>query len=150
MEPDNDTKDEMRTLMTGYLDGELEPDEKARFEHYIEQHPEFKSEFKEMELLVDAASELEAETLPDEVWDTFLEDVYNRLERRTGWTLLILGATLLAFLGVYGFIVIPWATTQVKLLAAIPLAGLFILFGSVLRERLFILKTDKYSRDVKR
>ena len=150
MEPDNDTKNEMRTLMTGYLDGELEPDEKARFEQYVEQHPEFKSEFKEMELLVGAASELEAETLPDEVWDTFLEDVYNRLERRTGWTLLILGATLLAFLGVYGFIVIPWATTQVKLLAAIPLAGLFILFGSVLRERLFILKTDKYSRDVKR
>ena len=103
-----------------------------------------------METLVSAASEMETETLPDDVWDTFLENVYHRLERRTGWTLLILGAASLAGLGIYGFVVAPWASLEMKILAALPLGGLFILFGSVLRERLFMLKTDKYSRNVKR
>lgn len=153
MEPDDDmdeAKAEMRTLMSGYLDGELEPDEQTRFELYIEEHSEFRRELEEMEMLVSAASDMEAETLPDDVWDTFLENVYNRLERRTGWTLLILGVASLAGLGLYWFVVAPWASLEMKIFAALPVGGLFILFGSVLRERLFMLKTDKYSRDVKR
>ncbi len=153
MEPDDEmdeTKAEMRTLMSGYLDGELDPEEQARFLRYVEERPDFKRELQEMETLVSAASEMETETLPDDVWDTFLENVYHRLERRTGWTLLILGAASLAGLGVYGFVVAPWASLEMKILAALPLGGLFILFGSVLRERLFMLKTDKYSRNVKR
>ena len=153
MEPGDEMdemKDEMRTLISGYLDGELDPDEQARFERYVEGHPDFKRELEEMETLVSAAFEMEAETLPDDVWDTFLDNVYHRLERRAGWILLILGAALLAGLGVYSFIVAPWASLEMKILAALPLGGLFILFGSVLRERLFMLKTDKYSRGVRR
>ena len=153
MEPDDemdDTKAEMRTLMSGYLDGELDADEEARFQHYVAENPDFRRELDEMETLISAASEMKAETLPDDVWDTFLDNVYNRLERRTGWTLLILGAAALAGLGVYWFVIVPWASFEMKILAALPIGGLFILFGSVLRERLFILKTDKYSRDVKR
>ena len=153
MEPDDEmdeTKAEMRTLMSGYIDGELDADEQARFRRYVEENPDFKRELQEMETLVGAASEMEAETLPDDVWDTFLENVYHRLERRAGWTLLILGIASLAGVGVYAFAVAPWAPLEIKILAALPLGGLFILFGSVLRERLFILKTDRYSRDVKR
>ena len=153
MEPDDEmdeTKDEMRTLMSGYLDGELDPDEQARFERYVEEHADFGRELEEMETLVSAASEMKAETLPDDLSDTFLDHVYYRLERRTGWIVLILGAASLAGLGLYCFVVVPWASLEMKILAALPLAGLFILFGSVLRERLFMLKTDKYSRDVKR
>ena len=142
MEPDDEmdeTKAEMRTLMSGYLDGELDADEQARFQRYVEENPDFKRELQEMEMLVGAASEMEAETLPDDVWDTFLENVYNRLERRTGWTLLILGVALLSSLGLYFFVVVPWASLEIKILAALPISGLFVLFGSVLRERLFML-----------
>lgn len=78
------TKDEMRMLMSGYLDDELEPDERTRFERYLEEHSDFKRELEEMEVLVGAVSEMRPEPLPDEVWDTFLDNVYNRLERRTG------------------------------------------------------------------
>ena len=153
MKPDDemdDTKAEMRTLMSGYLDGELDADEQARFRRYVGENPDFRRELDEMETLVSAASQMEAETLPDDVWDTFLDNVYHRLERRTGWTLLILGVAALAGLGVYWFAVAPWASIEMKILAALPVGGLFILFGSVLRERLFMLKTDKYSRNVKR
>ena len=153
MESENEmdeTKAEMRTLMSGYLDGELDADEQTRFLRYVEENPDFKRELEEMETLVGAASKMEAETLPDEVWDTFLENVYHRLERRTGWMLLILGAASLAGLAVYSFVVAPWASIEMKVLAALPVGGLLILFGSVLRERIFMLKTDKYSRNIKR
>ena len=146
----DETKDEMRTLMSGYLDDELASDERTRFERYLEEHPDFRRELEEMEALVGAVSEMQAETLPDEIWDTFLDNVYNRLERRSGWTVFILGIALLAGLGLYWFAVAPWASLGVKVLAALPIGGLLVLFGSVLRERLFMLKTDKYSRDVKR
>lgn len=144
------TRDEMRTLMSGYLDDELAPDERTRFERYLEEHPDFKRELEEMEKLVGAVSEMRPESLPDEIWDTFLDDVYNRLERRTGWTIFIVGIALLAGFGAYWFALAPWASPGVKVLAALPLGGLLLLFGSVLRERLYISKTDRYSRDVKR
>ena len=153
MGPDSDmdsTREEMRTLMSGYLDHELEPDEVARFEAYLEAHADFREELDRMGQLVDAASDLGVESLPDEVWDTFLDGVYNRLERRTGWMAFLLGVALLSGAGVYWFVVSPWASPTMKAVAALPLAGLGVLFGSVLRERLFVLKTDRYSRDVKR
>lgn len=149
-EHNDDTRDEMRTLMSGYLDGELEPHERARFDRYLESNPDFRAEVADMGQLVDAATGLSVEPLPDEIWDTFLDNVYHRLERRTGWTLLIIGIALVATLALYWFAVSPWASSTTKVIAALPVGGLVVLFGSVLRERLFMLKTDRYSRDVKR
>lgn len=146
----DDTREEMRTLMSGYLDNELEPEERARFEAYLEAHPDFMEELDRMRQLVDAASDLCVEALPDEVWDTFLDNVYNRLERRAGWTAFLLGVAIVAGVAAYWFVVTPLASPTMKVVAALPLGGLVVLFGSVLRERLFVLKTDRYSRDVKR
>ena len=146
----DNTHEEMRTLMSGYLDDELDAEERKRFERYVSEHPEFKSELEEMKSLTEAASEMNIEPVPDEIWDTFLDDVYRRLERRTGWTILISGVALLVGLGAYWFALAPWASPTVKVIAALPLSGLGLLFVSVLRERMFIIKTDKYSRDVRR
>ena len=66
----DDTREEMRTLISGYLDDELETDERVRFEAYLEVHPDFREELDRMGQLVDAASDLCVEELPDEVWDT--------------------------------------------------------------------------------
>lgn len=84
------------------------------------------------------------------MWETFLDNVYNRVERRTGWVILILGSLIPALIGIYAFIVQPWTSTLQKILIAAPTIGLSILFISVLRQRLYVAKTDRYSRDVKR
>lgn len=154
MTDSNDEKDEareaMRAMISGYLDGELEPDERARFDRYREQHPEFQREIDEMRSVVEAADAFEPAPLPDEEWDAFLDNVYNRLERRTGWTLTIIGAVALLMIALYFVVVIPWAPGYVKLGVELALLGLGILFISVLRQRLFMMKTDRYSRDIKR
>lgn len=149
-EHNDETREEMRLLMSGYVDGELEPDELARFKSYLESDAELRRELEEMGEFVNAASSLAPEALPDEVWDTFLDDVYNRIERRTGWSVLILGLVCLLAIGLYWFVVAPWGTPTVKFVTALPVVGLLVLFGSVSRQRLFMRKTDRYSRDVKR
>lgn len=150
MSEKNREYEEMRSLISGYLDEELDADERGRVERFAEAHPDYRREIEEMRETVAAADELEPQPLPDEVWDTFLDGVYNRLERRVGWILTVTGASALLLVATYFLIVLPWAPTAVKVAVELLLVGLAILFVSVLRQRLFIVKTDRYSRDVKR
>jgi anti-sigma factor RsiW len=150
MSETNREYEEMRTLISGYIDGELDADERGRVERFAEAHPEYRREIERMRETVAAADELQPAPLPDEVWDTFLDGVYNRVERRVGWILTVTGASALLLVATYFLVVLPWAPTAVKLAVELLLVGLAVLFVSVLRQRLFMLKSDRYSRDVKR
>ena len=140
----------IQTLISGCLDGELSPGDQARLEEHLASCEVCRKEFERMKTLVAATDELGIEPPPEEVWDTFLEGVYNRAERQTGWFVFIVGAVALAAFGVYLFVVEPWASAALKLLIATPIVGLLIVFISVLRQRLFVAKTDRYSREIKR
>lgn len=147
----NETEQEtMRAMISGYLDGELDPGERARVEAYAAAHPEFRREIEEMRGLVETATHLQPPPVPDAEWDKFLDSVYSRMERRIGWILTFVGAAGLLVLALYFVVVIPWAPPLVKLAVEVLVAGLGILFLSVLRQRLVMRKHDRYSRDVKR
>ena len=149
MTPQEPEIETMRAMISGYLDGELDPGERARFEAYASAHPDFRKELDEMRGFVHAA-DMSPPAVSDEEWDRFLDNVYNRLERRIGWMLTIVGASVLLALALYFVIVLPWAPAPVKVAADVLLAGLGVLFLSVLRQRLSARKSDRYSRDVKR
>lgn len=140
----------MWSLISGYLDGELDADERARVERYAAGHPDYRREIEEMRETVAAADEMVPAPVPDEIWDTFLDGVYNRVERRVGWILMATGAGAVLMVVLYFLVVLPWAPAAVKLAVELMLVGLAVLFVSVLRQRLFMMKTDRYSRDVKR
>ena len=142
--------DEIQAKLSGYLDGELDADESARIAAHLKDCPECAREYESMRQVVDAASALHVAEPPEEVWDTFLDNVYNRLERKTGWLIFTLGMALLSGLAVYEFVVLEWASTPVKIVCSIPLLGLGILFINVIRQRRLVAKTDRYSRDVRR
>ncbi len=111
----------------------------------------FRREVESMKALtLGTAAALCAEAPPAEVWDTYLDSVYNRLERRTGWLVFIAGVVLLSVYGLVLFVAVPWANPLTKLLISVPVIGLFILFVSVLRQRLAVAKTDRYSKEVQR
>ena len=140
----------MQPLMSGYLDGELNADDRAALEAHLARCASCREEFERMKQLVSAASELRAEPPPEEVWDTFLDGVYNRIERRTGWVVLVIGIVVLAGLGIYEFIVDPWGPALLKVIVALPVIGLGVLLVSVLRQRLLVAKTDRYSKEIMR
>jgi len=142
--------DAIQPLMSGYLDGELTREEIETVERHVAECPSCREEFNKMKRMVDAVAGLRFEAPPDEVWETFLEGVYNRIERRTGWALFIIGLVALSVYGIYLFLTEPWCSALAKMMIATPLAGLAVLFVSVLRERLFVAKTDRYSREVQR
>lgn len=102
-----------------------------------------------MKRLVAAANQGIVPLPDDAAWDGFLDGVYNRVERRTGWVLVVTGLAALVIYGLFLFLAVP-GNPLVKLAVSVPVLGLVVLFISVLRQRLQAAKTDRYSREVQR
>lgn len=141
--------DSDETLISGYLDGELDPAARAQVEARLEGDPHFREEFERMKRLVAAANQGIVPLPDDAAWDGFLDGVYNRVERRTGWVLVVTGLAALVIYGLFLFLAVP-GNPLVKLAVSVPVLGLVVLFISVLRQRLQAAKTDRYSREVQR
>jgi len=137
-------------LISGHLDGELRPEDRRDLDQHLAACEACRREFDEMQrLAAGTAAALIGDSPPDDVWDGFVDGVYNRIERRTGWLVLIVGAALLLAYGIYQFVTDDWAGALVKALIAAPVIGLAVLFVSVLRQRLRAARTDRYSREVR-
>jgi len=142
---------DFEVMMSGLLDGELPPEDRARLMAHIERCGGCRAEYESLRrLTVGTAAALKLPAPPPERWEHFLDDVYNRLERRVGWGVFAAGAILLAAYAIVLFLTQPWAGALTKFLIAVPVVGLGILFVSVLRERLAALKHDRYTREVRR
>lgn len=148
--PPNESCETYQPLMSGYLDGELGVEDRATLEAHLDECPNCREEFEQMKKLVAAAGTIRMEDPPDEVWDTFLDNVYNRVERRFGWLLTILGVAVLTLYGIYLFVTNPWGSAMEKFLVATPIVGLALVFVSVLRQRLRVAKMDRYTKEVNR
>ena len=71
----DDRNEDIRSLISGYLDGELTPEERDRVERLRQEDPAFREEFERMKRLVTATSEMRIEEPPQEEWDTFQDGV---------------------------------------------------------------------------
>lgn len=143
--------EENEVLISGYLDGELGEEETRQLEAHLKECSVCRREYHAMKQLVMGTTRaLQMAPPPKEMWDTFLDGVYNRLERKTGWVLLILGSAALSLYGIYVFYSDPWGSALIKMLITVPCAGLAVLFISVLRQRLRIARTDRYSKEIER
>jgi anti-sigma factor RsiW len=149
---DNQERD-WKALASGYLDGELDRDERREFEARLAQDPELVQELEALRAMREVTASMKLRGFPDEVWEHYWDATYNRLERRVGWLLFSLGAVLLTAGGLYELAVSllresadPW---WVRLGIGAGILGLVMLFVSVLRERLFTWKRDPYREVMK-
>ena len=142
-----------KDLMMGYLDNELSDEQKRQFEEHLAGCGECAGEleeFKKLKAITDEVTLVEPE---DRMWQDYWDGIYNRIERGVGWILFSVAAILVAIYGGFKAIeeLIKDPTTgmllKIGLLALI--AGIAILFVSVLRERLYFWKKDRY-KDVRR
>lgn len=139
-----------QVMISGYLDGELSPEDRSDLEQHLEGCLVCRREFDTMQrLAVGTTAMFAREAPPEDLWDGFVNGVYNRLERQSGWLVLIVGALLLSAYGAYHFLTDDWANALIKALIAAPVIGFVILFVSVLRQRLRAARTDRYSREVR-
>ena len=129
-----------------YLDGEMPPEERRRFEDALARSTELQRELALFRALKDGLRglELPAAAASGSVWDR----VSTHLFRPAGWAFLAVG--LLAWLG-YGIHVFatspidPWRRLAVAAVAI----GVLLLFASVIRDRMRAWGTDPY-RHVRR
>ncbi len=129
-----------------YLDGEMQPGDRARFEGIVEASTELQRELALYRALKDNLQGISfAPALAGRsVWDR----VNARLARPIGWVMLVIGATLWAIYG--GYIYLQSAINAwEKLATSAVISGILILFATVAWERYRAWLVDPY-KDVHR
>lgn len=141
-------------LLMGLLDGGLSAEEKASLEMHLGECSECRRELEGFQKVKGVVQTMKYKEPPDEVWEKYWSRVYNRLERGLGWILSSVGAMILLFYGgfkaVEELIKDPTVAALLKVAILVLLAGLVILFVSIVRERIFTYRHDKYAKEVRR
>jgi hypothetical protein len=135
------------------LDGELPAEEREELERLLNSDASVRAEWDRLVRLKEVTDTMKLQQPPDEVWKDYWESVYVRLERGIGWILLSVGAIVLVSYGLWMGAQEIIADTEMPLyLKAAILAttvGVVVLLVSVVREKLFIGRTERY-KDVER
>jgi predicted anti-sigma-YlaC factor YlaD len=145
--------DDYKELLMGYLDNELTDEQRNRFEEHLAGCPECADEleqFRKLKAITDEVTLVEPE---DKLWQDYWAGVYNRIERGIGWIVFSVAAIILTIYGGFRLIEDIIKDNTIGMLLKVGLltliVGLAILLVSVLRERIYFWKKDRY-RNVRR
>jgi predicted anti-sigma-YlaC factor YlaD len=142
-----------KDLMMAYLDKELDEEQRRAFEEHLASCPECAREMKEFAKLKQVTDSVTLVEPEDRLWEQYWGGIYNRIERRIGWMLFSIAGILLTIYG--GFKAIeelvrdPAVGMLLKIGLLVLIAGLAVLFVSILRERIYFWSRDRY-KDVRR
>ncbi len=146
--------DRFNSLLMGAVDGELTKQERIEFEQLVSKYPEYKSEWQNYQKIKEVTKDMKFKEPKGEVWDKYWVNIYNRIERGIGWIIFSVGCMILITYGLFkaveSIIADPQLETIIKVGIIAVIAGTVILLVSVLRERLFVRKTDQYAKEVER
>ncbi len=149
--PNDDER--LRHLLMAEVDQEISGEEREELESALEENPDLRNELEAFQRLKEVTDTMSPLKPPGETWDGYWEDVYRRLERGIAWVLVSLGTIVLGTWALWsvarGLIEDTAIPTFVRWSLLALLLGFVILFVSVLRERLFMEKSDPY-KDVVR
>ncbi len=150
---DMDRLDRARELLMRALDDELSAQERRELEGLLAEDPELRAERSAFGRLKEVTAQMKLRNPPEQLWDDYWNSGYRRLERGIGWILVSFGVIVVGGWATWQFVTELIADTEMPpLIKAGILAasvGLVILAVSVLRDRLFVRKTDPY-KDIQR
>lgn len=144
--------DDYKDLLMGYLDNELSAEQRRRFEEHLAGCSDCAGELEEFKKLKAITDEVSLAEPEDRIWQDYWGGVYNRIERGIGWIMFSVAAISLTmycgFKAIEELIKDPSIEITLKIGLLALIAGLAILFVSILRERLYFWKRDRY-KDVR-
>jgi anti-sigma factor RsiW len=126
------------------LDDELNAEEKSRFEEHVRGCSDCRRELKEMGRIVELTDDLRLRPPDEEFWARYWENVFHRVERGTGFVLLVAGVVAATAYAIYVAVTSPDFFTFKGISVAVILLGLVVIFLSVARERYHESKGDPY------
>jgi predicted anti-sigma-YlaC factor YlaD len=146
--------EEIRPLIAGYLDGELSPEDRARVEDHVAACDECARELDGQRALKEELDTMMFCEPSDAELERYWQSVYNRLERGIGWLMFTIGAAVVACYGAFCLVERTVLDPNVALVFKLGIValglGIVVLFVSLLRERLAVSKSDRYSSGVRR
>lgn len=149
----NENLERFQYLLNKALDEALTNSERIEFEQLISTSKEFQDEWNSLKNIKEISSTMKFKNPPEELWDKYWLDIYARLERGIAWILISIGTSILLIYG--GFKLIesiiedPTLTWFLKIAILAIIIGFVLLVVSVIRERFFLRKSDKY-KEIKR
>lgn len=145
--------DKFQYLLNKALDNELTESEKIEFEKMLTYSKEFREEWNSLKKLKEISSTMKFKNPTEEMWDKYWLGIYRRLERGIAWVLISIGTTIIIVYGTFKIIESitedPTLSWFIKLAILAILIGFEILLISIIRERVFLRKSDKYKEIVR-
>ncbi len=145
--------EEIRPLLMAYLDGEIEEEERLEVEKHLSECENCRREYKSFVRLKEVTDNMRFADLSDELWAGYWKGVYRRIERGAGWVFLSIGAIILLAFGGYQFFKELFSDANISWIVKAGIStcafGAIVLLVSIIRERVFLFKTDRY-REVER
>jgi hypothetical protein len=143
----------INVMLSGYIDGELTPEEVLEFENRLKDNPDLQRELETFKKLKELTGAMKYADIPESVWEGYWASVYRRMERGFGWILISISAVLFAAVGCYylflDFFMNPEVSIILKIAVGTGLLGLIVMLVSLIREHLFAYNRDRY-HEVKR
>jgi len=143
------SQDRARKLLMGYLDGELDDEERAEIEALLSSDPDLRREEREFRRLGQMTDEIEFIEPTESEWRAHWTCIYNRLERGIGWFLLSIGSLVLLLAGAWhllmDFLLDSEQSFLLRFGVGAAAAGAVFLGVSVVRERIRLYRVDRYN-----
>jgi len=142
-----------KELLMGYLDNELDDEQREDLARHLASCAECSKELKEFEHLKKITDDVTLVDPDDKMWEQYWGSIYNRIERGVGWILFSIAAIVLVtyggFKAIEDVVTDPTVGLVLKAGLVVLIVGLAVLFVSVVRERIFFWKNDRY-KDIRR
>ena len=135
-------------LLEKYLDNIIENQEEVELINIISNDPLLKKEFNEQKRIKEVLKKMTIKNPSKEIWDGYWIGVYNQIERGAAWIAILIGAVLLIGYGSIEAVDQFFKNTETPIIIKIGtialVFGIGVLLFSVIREKYFTFKHDKY------
>lgn len=135
-------------LMEKYFEKAISQSEEQELNNLLRSNSMLKAEFEDQKKVREVLDKMKMKNPSSEVWDGYWLGIYRKLERGLSWIFISIGAVILFSYAVYQaseqFFFDPSTPEIIKWGVTIFFIGVIILLISLIREKIFTSKRDKY------
>lgn len=136
--------DKTQELISGYIDHELNQQDRQRVRVHIESCDQCRAVYDDLLAIKQEMGNLQYPECEEAQLDKIMKEPVANGMAIVGWIILIIGFVGFMVWQLFTFYIEPSVPLWVKAGVFLIEAGVLLLLGSVLRQRLIALKTDKY------
>ena len=136
-------------MLSGFLDGTLPHRDMQRMRLQLEEYPELRRELDEMRAIRETALGTRFVAPEPEIWGELPKTKASYFSRSLGWMVLCSWLIVVTGMALWRFLSSHEDPLEIFIVLGLP-GAMFLLFMSVLMDRLSTLRDDRYHRDVHR